>query len=237
MEDIIKTIGSSFSEMGALLTFLAILTISIMTIFKKSISKKIEEMKLVKGVEKNKVKKRFVKDLWSHDIFITIEVVKAKIAPMRFTTHGEYDEIKTKLLKILINNQIDNFQKRLSEFINKDKIDELDGQKLKFSITENIKNGAKEYNTKSKKEFISLGITEEDATFLIDEYGYFRDEVQSGVFERVDSITTNSNYYNNYDRMSAVFEVLAMGLFLIPKDSQAACNNINGRFRKYVGRM
>ncbi len=138
---------------------------------------------------------------------------------------------------MVIENQLNYFHKAMKDFIKKECIDNFDGQKLKYIITEVLRGITTQYNEKSVLEFTKMGITEDDAIFLVNEYGYFRDEVQEGFFERIDSITTNANYYNNYDRLSAVFEVLAMGLYLIPKDSLTACNNINGRFKKYSGKI
>jgi hypothetical protein len=221
--------------MGASLTFVAIIIITLAFIFKGSIVELVKKIRLGKSAYQGASKNRRVKDLWSHDLFMTVDAVKKKVEPIRFTTHGEYDSAKSKLLKMLINNQLDNFKKRMKEFILKDCIDNFDGQKLKFIITDTLRSGTIEYNEKTLNEFTEMGVRAEDGRFLIDEYGFFRDEVQEGFFERIDSITTNANYYNNYDRLSAVFEVLAMGLYLIPKDSKAACNNMNGRFKKYAG--
>lgn len=232
MENIIKHLSNSFSEMGATLTFVAIILILFMFIFKTPISQIIGKIKLG-GIRNKDRNKRKVKDLWSHDLFITISLVKKKVNAIEFTTHGEYDIVKSKLLKTLIGHQLDNFKSRMIDFINKECIDNFDGQRLKYLITEVITSGTKEYNKISKTEFLEMGVSNEDAQFLIDEYNDFRDEVQEGFFDRIDSITTNANYYNNYDRLSAVFEVLAMGLYLIPKDSISACNQINGRFKKY----
>ena len=238
MEEIVKYFGNSFSEMGSSLTFLSIITISIMFIFKRPISEKIDKIRLRgKVIGGSELKLRYVRDLWSHDLFMTVESIKSKVDKIRFTTYGEYDVAKSKLLKVLIKNQLDVFYKRLKGYIGKDSIDGYDEQKLKYTLTEILKKGSIEYNEISRNSFVEMGVTEEDANFLINEYGYFRDEVQEGVFDRIDSITTNSNYYNNYDRLSAVFEVLAMGLYLIPKDSQAACNRINGRFKKYAEKI
>tara|TARA_R110002051_G_scaffold232908_1_gene294576 strand:+ start:217 stop:924 length:708 start_codon:yes stop_codon:yes gene_type:complete len=231
MEKLVEHFSNSFSEMGSTLTFVAIIIILFMVIFKNSLSQVIAKIKLG-GTERAKSKKR-VKDLWSHDLFITVGLVKKKVNAIDFTTHGEVDTIKSKLLKRLISNQLESFSERVRGFINKDCIDSFDGQKLKFLITEVLRTGTVEYNQKTKNEFLEMGISKDDADFLIDRYGNFRDEVQEGFFDRIDSITTNVNYSNNYDRLSAVFEVLAMGLYLIPKDSISACNNINGRFSKY----
>lgn len=233
MEKVIEHLSNSFSEMGSTLTFVAIVLILFMIIFKKTISQVIGKIKIDRINYVKDRSKRKVKDLWSHDLFITVGLVKKKVNSINFTTHGEIDPIKSKLLKLLISNQLDNFKDRMKSFIDRDCIDNFDGQKLKFLITEVLNEGRLEYNKKSKGEFLEMGIEKEDADFLMKEYASFRDEVQEGFFDRIDSITTNVNYYNNYDRLSAVFEVLAMGLYLIPKDSIAACNNINGRFKKY----
>jgi hypothetical protein len=230
MEKIIEHLSNSFSEMGSTLTFVAIIIIIFMIVFKKSISQIIVKLKINKIRSRNSMK---VKDLWSHDLFITVGLVKKKIDAINFTTHGEKDDVKSKLLKLLISNQLDNFKVRMREFISRECIDNFDGQKLKYLMTEILTEGRAEYNQKSKNQFLEMGIEKEDAEFLIKEYGSFRDEVQEGFFDRIDSITTNVNYSNNHDRLSAVFEVLAMGLYLIPKDSMIACNSINGRFKKY----
>ena len=69
------------------------------------------------------------------------------------------------------------------------------------------------------------------------EYEIFRSNIADGFTERVESITTNDNYHCNFDRLSAVFEVLALGLYLIPRDAKTACSAINGKFLKYEGKI
>ena len=236
MDELFRGMSSSFSEMGSVLTASVIVIVVALYLFRKQWSESI------KGVKLNRKKKlinkrRLVKDLWSHDLFITAESVKKKVSAIRFTTHGEYDVVKTKLLKILVENQLNSFTKSMKEFIKRDCIDNFEGQRLKFTLTEVLRHGVERYNKETSEQFIRMGVSKEDADFLIGEYEYFRDEIQEGFIDRIDSITTNDNYNSNYDRLSAVFEVLAMGLYLIPKDSVTACNRINGRFKAYAGKI
>jgi len=232
MGDLFKSLGDSFSQMGSALTFFAIVIIVAMYIFKGPISELIKKIRFKAG-RNIKSKNKEVKDLWSHDLFLTAEEVRRKVNTIKFTTYGDYDEAKTKLLRILVNFQIDYFIKNLKQLIKGSDMDKLDGQDLKYTLIKKLTNSVDQHNEATLEKLISLGIREDDTKYLIDEYDFFREEVMRGFVERIESITTNDNYHCNYDRLSAVFEVLAMGLYLIPKDCITACNRINGKFRKY----
>ena len=232
MDGFLKNISASFSQMGSTLTFVAIIIICLLYFLKAPLGELIKGIK-VKNYNDVKIATRKIRELWSHDLFITTKEVVKKVNSMRFTTYENFDDSKTRLLRILVSTQIEHFNKRMKDFIKREDVDKMNGQELKYVIVHELRASTRESNEKSKIRFMEMGVSEKDARYLIFEYDHFRDEVQSGFIERIESITTNDNYYCNYDRMSSVFEVLAMGLYLIPKDSVTACNNINGKFRKY----
>jgi hypothetical protein len=195
----------------------------ILYIFKDTINDKIKDWRRVKKII----------DLTSHDVFLTTENVRTIIKRIEFTTKGKPDVMKTKVLHHLIDLKIDTVNKKFNELLNDSNIDSCSGQSLKFKVITCLTNIVKEYNDQAFKDFVSWGISESDAKFAIDAYEDFRKDIVDAFLERLESISTNDDYNTNYDKMSSILEVVAISLYLIPKDAKNAFDLINGKFSKY----
>jgi len=175
-----------------------------------------------------------ISNLQFHDMFTTANSVRSKVNAIKFSTHGEDDKIKSRMLHKLIDLKIECVKERFKEFLLQDKLDKLDGNQLKFKIAAALSGIVKEYNEKAFNYFVNeYGISKEDSKYLIDCYEIFRQDIVDGFLSRLESITKNEDYTTNYEKISAVLEVVAISLYIIPKDSKNAMNLANGRFIKY----
>lgn len=220
--------SGAFSSMGAILTFITIIIIVFLYNFKDTLNKKMMNFTFFK-----RSKKRKVIEAKYHDIFTVIDQVRNKINSIIYTAHGEPDETKSVLIRLMINNQLEATRNELINLIELEDIDTMENQQLKYELVEAIKKVNDEYNRKSYLEFLDLGVSARDSKFLIAEYAKFRDDILDVFIDRAESIATNNVYTTNFHRISSAFEVVAMGLQLIARDSIYTCSQINGRFRKY----
>lgn len=229
LKDIVGSFGTITPTNTFILLLLIILVLAPFYFLKDTIAE------LLKGwFSYKKPKNRKVSEAMYHDIFNLIDQVKTKIDAIQYTTHKEYDATKTILIAKLINNQLDITRTVLLGLINKEGIDAIDNQQLKYEVITALKTANEKYNELSKMDFLEMGVSLKDIDFLLTEYAKFRDDIFEGFIDRVESISSNNVYTTNFHRISASFEVIAMGLHLIARDSIYTCSQINGRFKKYI---
>lgn len=230
--EFLKDISGSFATLTQTNTFIILLVILLIAWPIYLLKDTIAEL-LKSWLSFKKVKIRKVSEAQYHDIFNVIDQVKTTVDAIEYTTHGVYDVSKTILIAKLIHTQLAETKTALYELISKTDIDDMDNQQLKFEVIETLKKANEYYNQKSYLEFLEMGVSAVDAEFLLKEYAKFRDDVFNGFIERVESISSNNVYTTNFHRVSASFEVIAMGLYLIARDSKYTCSLINGRFKNY----
>jgi hypothetical protein len=206
-------------KMPAILLFI----LAIFYIFKEPIAEKIKEYRKPKKVE----------TLISHDVFLTIDKVGAMVNNLDFFTNGEFDEAKTTLLKILIEKKLYRVKGMFKEFLLTPSINKCTGQDLKAETISVLNNIVRTYTAEALDEMVRKGVSREDAKFLIDAYEKFRLAITDAFLERVESIASNENYGSNYDKLSAIMEVIAISLYIIPRDAKSALEAVNGRFKNY----
>ncbi|QYS85399.1 hypothetical protein JJC03_09120 [Flavobacterium oreochromis] len=206
--------------------FIIVLIVVISYYYRNAIAEIIKAKSILK-------KKKDIANLVQHDFFNTTVNVRNEIMRIDFATNGEVDMIKTKLLHHLIKLKTTEIEASMTAFLKRPDLNECSSQGLRYLVKSNLFNIVNNYTIQAERDFIRCGITVEDARFVINSYEDFRQEVVDGFVQRVESITTNDDYFSNYDKMSAILEVVAISLFLIPKDAKNAFDKINGRFKKY----
>lgn len=72
---------------------------------------------------------------------------------------------------------------------------------------------------------------------MIDKYEEHRQYIVDGFIERLDSISINKDYNCNFEKLSAILEVVALSLYVIPRDVKHAMNSVNGRYVKYEDKI
>ena len=94
----------------------------------------------------------------------------------------------------MIGNQLKETRKALLCLIKTEGIDTMPNQTLKFELVRKMNEANVRYTNKTFLKFIDLGLSKDDANYMLNEYALFRDEVMSGYMEGVESICLNNTY-------------------------------------------
>jgi hypothetical protein len=167
-------------------------------------------------------------------MFLTGDKVLQRIEKIDFTTFDGYDEVKSKLLKKLIQLKIDTVKLRFSEFLKIKDLDKVKQSQLKLMVATTLSNLVNEYNDKAIKvmsEEMGIGLT--DAKFLVDKYEEFREYITRAFVEELTIIVMDDNYIDNFERLNTILYTVSISLSIIPRDVVETFNNVNGKFKKY----
>ena len=225
--DGLSFIKDSFGQMNGFLTFMflvILLGVYLMIKFKD----------ILKEIYHNKQDNRDVRNLKFHSMFLVCDKVLKRVDNIDFTTFSDYDEVKTKLLKKLIQLKIKTVKKRFLELLENEKLQKMEQPQLKFLVASTLSNLVNEYNENALRIMSNeMEIEMKDALFLIDKYEEFREYIVNAFVDELDTIVMDDNYTNNFDRLNTILYTVSISLSIIPRDVVATFNNVNGRFKKY----
>ena len=174
--------------MSGFLTFLilVLIVLSYVTIkFKETINELIKKGK----------QSRDINDLIYHSMFLTGDKVIQRIDKIDFTTFDGYDEVKSKLLKKLIQLKIDTVKLRFGEFLKTKDLDKVKQAQLKLMVATTLSSLVNEYNDKAIKVMSEeMDIDLADAKFLVDKYEEFREYITRAFVEELTIIVMDDNY-------------------------------------------
>ena len=225
--DGLEFIKDSFGQMSGFLTFMflvILLGVYLMIKFKDTL----------KEMYHDKKDNREIKNLEYHSMFLVCDKVLKRVDNIDFTTFSDYDEVKTKLLKKLIQLKIKTVKKRFLELLQNDKLQKMEQPQLKFLVASTLSNLVNEYNENALRIMSNeMDIQIDDAVFLIDKYEEFREYIVNAFVDELDTIVMDDNYTNNFDRLNTILYTVSISLSIIPRDVVATFNNVNGRFKKY----
>ena len=225
--DDLSFIKDSFGQMNGFLTFIIILTIIGSYLAVKFIDD------LVELVNKKK-DKRLIKNLEYHSMFLVCDKVLKRVDAIDFTTFSDYDEVKTKLLKKLIQLKIKTVKKRFLELLKNEKLQKMEQPQLKYLVASTLSNLVNEYNDNALRIMNEeMEIDMKDAKFLVAIYEEYREYIVNAFVDELDTIVMDDNYNNNFDRMNTILYTVSISLSIIPRDVVATFNNVNGRFTRY----
>jgi len=227
-----KLITSAYETIGAVGTFLIVILIAVLFIFKKEIITKFQKSKT--PIQQQDVSRPTISRLVHHRFFNVCDQVENTILSMSFITHGKHDVIKTKLMHHLIMLKCASMKDKFTILLNTNDIDEWDEMQLLHEFKNTLLSVVKEYNSDAKKSFIRWGVSEVDAKYLIDTYEEYRASMVEGFIDSLDSVLTNSSYTNNFDKVTTVMELCSLAIFVIPRDVKSSFEAVNGRFAKYT---
>ena len=189
---------------------------------------------ILKEIYHNKQDNRDVRNLKFHSMFLVCDKVLKRVDNIDFTTFSDYDEVKTKLLKKLIQLKIKTVKKRFLELLENEKLQKMEQPQLKFLVASTLSNLVNEYNENALRIMSNeMDIQIKDALFLIDKYEEFREYIVNAFVDELDTIVMDDNYTNNFDRLNTILYTVSISLSIIPRDVVATFNNVNGRFKKY----
>ena len=219
--------SDSFGKMSGFLTFLilVLVVLSYVTIkFKETITELIK---------KNK-HNRDINDLLYHSMFLTSDKVLQRIDKIDFTTFDGYDEVKSKLIKKLIQLKIDTVKLRFGEFLKTKDLDKVKQSQLKLMVATTLSNLVNEYNDKAIRVMSEeMNIEIKDAKFLVDKYEEFRQYIVDAFVSELSVIVMDDNYIDNFERLNTILYTVSISLSIIPRDVVETFNNVNGTFKKY----
>lgn len=175
--------------------------------------------------------KEDIKDLKNHDIFSTLERVKKEVFFMKFYTHGEYDGVKTQMCKDFTNYKCDVCTAYFTEFLDND-FEKISFDELKLLVLREMNAMHVNYIKETKNHWLNKGISNEDATYIIELFEKFRYDVVVSFQHRIDSIFACTHHKSNFEKILACYEMFAMGIDLLPKDMQTTFEALNGKFKK-----
>ena len=180
----------------------------------------------------NKQKKP-ITELKYHRLFQVVEQVGKRVEGINFITHGEVDKVKTMLMNVLIQEKLTNVSIVFTDFLDDAELRVCSGNALRAKVATSLRGLVGNYNDSARDLFVDIGISEEDAVYLIESYEEYRLDLVNGFLESLDDISTNDDYSSNYDKINAIYELVALSIYLIPKDVRIALDSVNGRFVKY----
>ena len=225
--DGLEFIKDSFGQMNGFLTFMflvILLGVYLMIKFKDTL----------KEIYHNKQDNRLIKSLEYHSMFLVCDKVLKRVDNIDFTTFSDYDEVKTKLLKKLIQLKIKTVKKRFLELLQNEKLQKMEQAQLKYLVASTLSNLVNEYNENALRIMNEeMEIEMKDAKFLVDKYEKFREYIVNAFVDELDTIVMDDNYTNNFDRLNTILYTVSISLSIIPRDVVATFNNVNGRFKKY----
>ncbi|MDO6737088.1 hypothetical protein [Wenyingzhuangia sp. 2_MG-2023] len=170
-------------------------------------------------------------------MFLVANAVKVKVTKIQFITHGNPDIVKSAMLHKLIALKVDTVTAKFHEFLDRDDISKLSSLRLKYEFIQCLDCIKLIYMEEAYTFYVSRGISSEDAKVILDSYDAFRTVITEGFIESVESITTNNTYSTNYDKLSAIFDVYALSLYVIPRDAMLSFDDVNGRLIKYKDKI
>ena len=174
-----------------------------------------------------------IKDLKHHRLFYVCNQVERKVESIKFISHGIEDEVKTLLMNILIQEKLKTVRNIFSKFLDDERLSSYSGNILKSKMARSLQDLVSQYNCLSQEIFEEIGISREDAKYLIDSYEEYRMPLVNGFLDSLDDICSNDDYSSNYDKLNATYELISLSIYLIPKDVKDALDSVNGRFVKY----
>lgn len=223
----IEVISDSFGKMSGFLTFLILVLIVLAYVtlkFKETITELIKKHK----------RDRKIEDLIYHSMFLTGDKVIQRIDKIDFTTFDGYDEVKSKLLKKLIQLKIETVKLRFGEFLQTKDLEKVKQSQLKLMVAATLSNLVNEYNDKAIKVMSEeMSIEFKDAKFLVDKYEEFREYITRAFVEELTIIVMDDNYIDNFERLNTILYTVSISLSIIPRDVVATFNDVNGTFKKY----
>lgn len=224
MDKIFEAFGEALKGLPISIFVVLLFCVIIFYFFKDGITTWLKrEVKAVKKVKK----------LEYHRFFNVCDDMEGKIKNMKFYTDGKIDTAKTKIMHKLIELKVCSMKNKFKELLNTNGIDDWDVYQLNYEVKKTLSEVVKDYNSKCELELIKWGVSEKDAKYIIQEYEDYRMTIVEGFIDSIDSIISNPDYINNFDKVNTTLELCALATSVIPRDVRSVFEAVNGRFKNY----
>ena len=177
-------------------------------------------------------KKQKIAYLVNHDVFDSLQRAVSEVHIMKFYTHGEYDEVKSKMCYDFTKHKSNICSLKMKEILETPNIDKMPLDKMRSLITSSQNKMHSNYISAIKNEWFSRGMSEDDVTHVVHLFEKFRYDVVNSFDHRITSVFGSGFHRSNFDIMLAIFDMWAMGIDLLPRDMQTTFESLNGRFKK-----
>ena len=227
MESFFSNIGTWISSLPSILIFILMLTFGVSFIFKDAFSVRIKNFKFNR-------KKKEVEDfqmLKNHDLFTVTERIKDEIKFIKFYTHGEFCEVKTKMCIDFTTFKCDKINETFTQFLDTPGLDKMNLDELKQLIFNHITRTSIGYTESTKMLWISKGIPPKDVDYVINLFDKYRHDVIKAFTNRIVSIFSSDFHSSNFERVLACYEIFTMAIDLLPMDMVQTFESVNGKFK------
>ena len=170
-----------------------------------------------------------IKDLKSHNIFLTLERVKNEAMFLKFYSHGKFDETKSRMCSDFVKFKCSVCNDKFDEFLDND-FSKISSDELKQLISSSLWNMHSLYVNEIKNHWLNKGINKDDVDYAIELFENFRHGVVMAFQYRIEAIFSCEYYDTNFKKILACYDCFSFGIDLLPKDLQDTFENINGRF-------
>jgi len=202
--------------------------IILVIVFKKELSNLFNKL----FINNNKLKKQHkVSHLNNHDVFNALNRAINEVRVMKFYTHGEYDEVKSRMCYDFTKQKAKYCSIKMRDILETPNIDSMPLDKLRALITVSQNKMHTNYINAIRNEWYSKGIDEVDVDYIVHLFEKFRYDVVNSFDHRITSTFGSGFSRTNFDIMLAVFDMWAMGIDLLPRDMQTTFESLNGRFK------
>ena len=166
-----------------------------------------------------------------HEMFQTIEKVRALIKYTKFYQGKELDTTKSSMFVDFMNFKLDTIKKKFLQLILESPTAK-DNDHLKNMIFDCIYSCVEEYTENAKVQFIKNGIPYSDAVYVVELFEQWRLDTVQVLGEQINGIFSSNFHPSRFNNLLAVLEVTSIAIALIPKDGIASFNAMNGKFIK-----
>ena len=198
-------------------------------LFKKDLSTLFN--KLFISNKKPLPKQHKISHLNNHDVFSALNRAVNEVRVMKFYTHGEYDEVKSRMCYDFTEQKAKYCIIRMREILETPNIDKMPLDKLRALVVTAQNQMHTNYINAIRNQWYSKGIPEDDVDYIVHLFEKFRYDVVNAFDHRITSTFGSGFNRTNFDIMLSIFDMWAMGVDLLPKDMNTTFESLNGRFK------
>lgn len=232
MSSLFEHIGDWMIGLSPLMSFLIILWIATIVVFRKAFADRVKKFDFRKiNIFKKRKELKEIELLKDHDLFNVIERVRSEVKLKKFYTSGEYDRVKTKMFIDFMEFYLTATRDSYKEFLKNQELTNYSTDELKTHVFTLLNESRKSSAKQTMAHFLHKGVSIEDNHYIINLFEQWRHETHQAVEARISGIFSSDFHFDNFEKLLACLEILSMSIDLIPKDGKESFEKMNGRFK------
>jgi hypothetical protein len=225
-------LGTWMQNLNPLMSFLTILWIVTLIIFRKDFAERIKNFDFKKiRFFKSKKQLKKISLLKDHDLFNVIERVRSEVRFKKFYTSGEYDATKSKMFIDFIDFHLNTIREDYKKFFDDKSLTTKNTDELKSALLTLMNTTDRSCAKKTKQYFLSKEIPVHDVNYIINLFEVWRNETNKSLISRINGIFSSTFHPDNFEKLLGCLEVISMSTELILKDGVESFEKMNGRFK------